>query len=202
MLPPVCCPDGLIYDQRKNKCESTTSAALFDPIPCPCCPPGPFGQRLTYISNTGWFYNTSLNIIMKALTWTGGAVSGVYNKCAFTQISPDVFGSAFDPIDCPCCPKDYTWDPNEGPVGFCVGSNSALLTNPIPCVTCVCTPPPPFVCPTCGTSGERITFNFNFNTRNCTTCVPDSFNPPKGKINCFIPNTLIDPDTSGFILKS
>ena len=84
---------------------------------------------------------------------------------------------------------------------MCEGTTNSDTQQPIPCVTYVCDPPETFECSLCGTEGQRIVFDFNFNIRNCTACVPDDFNPPKGKINCFLPNTLTDPDTTGFKLK-
>lgn len=206
MIPPLCCPDGYFYNNTNNVCvNSITLTGAIPPITCPCCPVID-STKFTYINPTGWFYNPYLNSVMQIISWTGGAVSEIYNKCVFTQTAPAAYGvpnptDSYDPIDCPCCPKGYIWDPTISTYGMCAGTSAAMVTDPIPCIVCVCTPPPPFVCTTCGTSGQRIVFQFNFNTRNCTACVPDPFNPPGGKINCFIPNTLIDPDTSGFKLK-
>lgn len=109
-----------------------------------------------------------------------------------------------DPIDCPCCPTGYTYMPNVGkcysPTAQCSFCPPAYL-DPIPCIVCICIDPEPFVCGTCGTEGERITFAFNGFTKNCTNCTKDNYNPPKGRINCFIPYLMADPNTNGFTLN-
>lgn len=201
MFPNVCCPSGYSYNGTVNMCiHNVAPTDYVAPIPCKCCPPGPAGQNYTYFSDTGWFYNLYTGSVMQVTGWTGGPVTDLYNKCASTQASPMAYGPAFDPVDCPCCPKTFSYDPSKG---TCLDSTGSRATDPIPCIVCVCPTPTPFTCPTpeSGAEGIRPQFQFNPNTRHCTACVPEGSNPPKGKINCFIPNTLIDPSTTGFVLK-
>ncbi len=152
-------------------------------IPCPCCP-----QYYVLANKEGYVSLIAGNIVL-----VGPQAA---NKCVFLQD----FSVLVDPGDCPCCPDGYVY--NSGG-DFCVSVQNGIRDNvpTIPCIPCVCVTTTPFVCPTCGTEGERITFQFNFFKKNCTACVPQGFNPPKGRINNFLPNLFTDPDPSGFILK-
>jgi len=152
-----------------------------------CCP-----QGLNYIDPTGMFYNQYIGAMMQVLTWTGGAVTDVYDKCAITQAAPMAYGDAYDPSDCPCCPQGYTYRTN---MGTCVSNlDMKTLIDPVPCIVCICPDPPePEPCETCSPETLPITFSFNDNISNCEHCKKDLDEPNLSPYKSFIADRLIAP---------
>jgi hypothetical protein len=106
-----------------------------------------------------------------------------------------------EPIECPCCAVGYSYSDS---LALCVSNTDRKsFGETIPCIYCVCPPAPePVDCPACESAGTHISFSFNFNQRNCASCVVQDGNVPPGGITSFIPTTFADPITSNFKLKN
>jgi len=168
-----------------------------DPVPCACCPVG-----YTYVDSTG-HYNDPATSIGVGVVSGPSPISQFFDSCCKIVNRGWVIDSGPDPLACKCCPTGYDY---SSYLGVCVNEvNPKILIDPIPCIPCVCTipssVPQALACPTCGTAGEGVNFAYNFQQRNCEPCDPVDFNPPCGKIICFMPNQFSDPNTT-FTLKN
>lgn len=158
-----------------------------------CCPSAPNGQVYAYIDSSGNFFNVFTGTYMTVGSWTGGAVSGTYNKCALHQASPGVYGELEDPIDCPCCLPPYTFVQNNG----CTNpSNLKDIIEPVPCIECICPEPEPFPeCEDCVNPAVPIAFQHDIRFKTCEECEVQG--EPRlttnSKTNSFIAGSLIDP---------
>lgn len=157
-----------------------------------CCPLG-----MVYVDDKGNFSDPAIGS-GTIISYTGPIPSS-YNKCVFIQSGGYAYGGPIDPITCPCCPQGYTYSSVQG---SCIDpSNPRNQTTTIPCIVCNCVATTPFTCPGCGTSGIGINYNFDFNSKQCVDCVPDTLAPIKGNLGCFLPLTYTDPNILGFKLK-
>lgn len=167
-----------------------------------CCPTG-----YTYIDINGMYYDpiTSGYKMITNNAYTNPTFSSVVGQCGHFvnsgfvgTLDPLTYPATVEPEDCPCCPDEYTW---SAFLNKCWKGNASQITDPIPCIVCTCAEVVPQECPTCGTLGEPINFQFDFFSKACTDCVRDNYCPPKGRINCFMPYFFADPLTNNFKLK-
>ena len=197
----TCCPEGYTYHSGGYCCSVKNPfcdrSQSIPAVPCGCCPVG-----YTYVDDAGTFFNGQTASYDTIIGPT--PISQFFNQCCVITKIPNGFLAALsttdpptEPIACPCCPTGYTYDSVSG---VCIGLNGKDRLPTVPCVGCVCPTPIMPTCPSCGTSGQPINFSFNPFIRNCTECTPQEFNPPKGKINCFLPNLYTSPSFY-FILK-
>jgi hypothetical protein len=112
-----------------------------------------------------------------------------------------VLGEPSSPLDCPCCPVGYRYSSFKH---VCMTTSVPYqVAEPVPCITCVCPDPDPFVCEECeGSAGVHIAFRFNFHRRNCVDCEPQNDEGPTGPIECFIPGNYLDPIIANFRLNN
>lgn len=192
-----CCIPGYSYDTGSGHCLNINDPSLppAEPIPCACCPSG-----YTYITDTGEYLTQDLYYI----PITNGIKDPFFNTCSQLVNNGRATTPTVDPIGCPCCLPNWTWVSN---IGLCVdNTNHKNVRDPTPCIPCVCTVSTSynFNCPSCGTSSKLgpVSFNFDFTTRQCTSCQVQDGNAPHGCFVTFIPTTFADPITSNFKLKN
>lgn len=192
----TCCLPGYTYDSRSGLCQLNTDPTQTDlPRPCACCP---FGY--TFIDGSGQYIDDDLSV----KTIVNPNVSAFYNTCAhIVNKGYAIVGPVpVNPIACPCCHTGYTY---LSDIGACaLNSNPSVVTDPIPCLPCVCiVPPPPPPCIGCqSTPTAPITYNLhptkgryiNLGGKLCEDCEPEGL--PVGLGGCadnFIPLNLTDP---------
>lgn len=159
-----------------------SSNEVTDPINCPCCPVG-----YIYIDENGQYNDPGVG----TGTITNTDPTPFYNTCIATLNRGWAVPSGQEPVTCSCCPDGYTY---SSFLGYCIGASLKDTTSAIPCLACNCTSAPAFECNTCGTAGERIVFQYSYNTKYCTDCIPDDGQLTKnGKLNCFLPAQFISP---------
>lgn len=193
----TCCLPGFTYNSGSHLCvQNINNSITTPPVPCACCPVG-----YVYIDSSGYINDP----ILGHIPISNPNPVPFYDTCArIVNVSYALTPpSPIDPIACPCCPPGYTYSSNSG---FCIDDiNIKRYIDPIPCIPCVCEPPSSIAvavdCGTCGTAGEQVSFMWNFTQRACELCDPIDFNPPKGKVICFMPNQFSDPNTT-FTLKN
>lgn len=195
-LPSICCLPGYTYSTLLGLCINNINNADRDtPHPCACCPAG-----WTFIDGLGQFIADDLSV--KIIVNPDPA--NYINTCArIVNMAWAMHGPApINPIACPCCPAGYTYlsDTNV----CALNSNPKILTDPIPCLPCMCvTPPPPPPCIGCQASPTApISYTIPSNTgkytnaggKSCQDCDPQG--EPIGLGGCadnFIPLNLTDP---------
>lgn len=184
----TCCLPGYTYNSGTTLCDLISDPTQHDtPHPCGCCPPG-----YTFIDGSGQFMVADLSFH----TIVGpGPISQWYNSCGVIVNMGWVNAIGPATIACPCCPAGYIyWSDNN----VCIlATNPKVLTDPIPCIPCVCVvPPPPPPCVGCTNQNlVSISFAWDNTVKNCTDCdkqgEPKMTNDPK--FNAFLPYFLIDP---------
>jgi hypothetical protein len=154
-----------------------------------CCHPG-----YIYINADGYYNDPDPAIGSGRVT--NFDQPGVCNSCVIlTNLgggTPFAVLSPFpEPVDCPCCPVNYVYSNNQGNC-FPVGISAKTGVPTVPCINCVCIPDPVFTCPTCGTEGQAVAFQFDFEKKQCEDCVPQNNTGPSC-IASFIPPQYLDP---------
>ncbi len=113
---------------------------------------------------------------------------------SINQICGDSFGNTSAPLaPCPCCPEGYTYTSESGLCQRETGSG-AVEPSDVYCIPCNCTIVTPPSCPTCGTQGQHISFEYNPNIKNCSECIAEDLLLTKNKcLNSFLPIQFISP---------
>lgn len=120
---------------------------------------------------------------------------GVLNACNnLRNIVPDSIAFATPtgqpPIDCLCCPSEYTY---SSFVDKCVSAVFFEEDLPgFPCIPCICPDAQENTCTDCGTSGQPIYFQLDILKSNCVNCSPQDNNGPSC-LEPFLPPNFLDP---------
>ncbi len=185
----TCCPTGYIYCVSKGGCYTNNSCTGSN-VPaedCPCCPIGN-----VYVDQDGYFIGNDPSYSSYGLrvhVSNPSPLTGIAGTCVTIVNGAWAIPSGANTSICPCCSPGQ-WYNNT--LGLCIDT-TGKRHDPVPCIECVCTdPPPPPECPTCSGGTLPVTFQYNENVKNCTNCTPEG-ETNLSPFKAFIADRLIAP---------